>query len=100
MSWEHPDIPNGIQKDPRVAYYNLEFQLDGDGWLALGSTMQPSYEWRGVRPGTYDFRVCCVGLGAGGWQINNDNVVGDPGNPIPTVTGLALKTSRTSFYES
>ena len=97
LSWRHPKIPGGTKGDPRVTYYVIEYQPNGDGWEELGKTMQPSYEWRGIPPGVYDFRVRGVGLGSGPWGTLEGVTVADPANPIPAVTGLALKTGGTAF---
>ncbi|MCE5333372.1 MAG: phage tail protein [Desulfobacteraceae bacterium] len=97
LSWEHPKISGTTIYDPRVNHYEVQYQRSGGEWVSLGDTAQPSYEWRGIKIGAYNFRVRAIGLGAGAWGYLEGVSLTGPTDDLPIISGLEVKGGGTQF---
>ena len=90
LSWPHTT-------DERVTGYVIEMLPPDGGWQELGRTDEPSFEYKGIAPGTYSFRVKSTGPTSGAYVEADVVVIIDPNTAPEIVNNIALKGGGTTF---
>jgi hypothetical protein len=85
-------------QDPRVLWYEVDFQLEDENWRRFGESSVASAERFGIAPGTYNFRIRSRGIAKTSEWRQVDGIIIDVPNKIPPdVTGLGVKGGGTDF---